>query len=371
MTKKQELKNRNIKSLYVHIPYCEHICFYCDFAKTIKPKSKENVIEYLNNLENELISYENRLDNLETIYIGGGTPSCLDEEETILLLKSLSKYVKNNKDFEFSIELNPESVSETKLKIYKEYKINRISMGIQTFNNDLLKKIGRIHDKDLAVEKFNLIRTIGFDNISIDLMYNLFNQTKENIIEDLEYIKQLKPDHISWYSLIMKDNSIWGKKNLKKPENDEFFDVIVNEGLKKLGYKRYEISNYCLNNKISKHNLSYWDNSLFAGVGFGASGFELINKKYYLTINEGTILNYQKKFEELSIEDYYFQIIMMGLRLVDGINISLEKNKDAYLFYKEKIEINIKKGFLLLENNYLKCNDKGFDILNDILVDIL
>ncbi|AGR40991.1 radical SAM family heme chaperone HemW [Spiroplasma taiwanense] len=367
----KELVKRDIDSLYVHIPFCEHICFYCDFVKVKKPKDPIVIDKYLNILEKELVDYKNRLESIKSIYIGGGTPSCLDNEQTKRMCKILNKYV-NEKNVEFSIELNPESVTEEKLKIYKSYNINRLSIGVQTFDNNLLKKIGRIHDNSIALNAFKLARKVGFKNISIDLMYNLYDQTKENILVDLEYINKLKPDHISWYSLIMKEKSVWGRKNMKVPENDELFDDIVNDGLEKLGYIRYEISNYAkkLETK-SIHNISYWNNSLFAGVGIGATGFEMIDNKYFLTRNEGNILNYKKEFEELSIEEYYFQVIMMSLRLVNGLNLLEEKNKEIFIFFKEKINLKISQNLLEIVDNHLKCTKRGFNILNEILIDFL
>ncbi|WP_339034725.1 radical SAM family heme chaperone HemW [Spiroplasma endosymbiont of Cantharis rufa] len=366
-----KLIDRKINSLYVHIPFCEHICFYCDFVKVKKPQDPKIIEKYLDKIELELEEYENRLEDIQSIYIGGGTPSCLNEEQTRRMCNILSKFT-NKPNFEYSIELNPESVTLEKLNIYKEFNINRVSMGIQTFDNELLKKIGRIHDNSLAIKAFKLIRNAGFKNVSIDLMYNLYDQTKENIATDLKYLKKLKPDHISWYSLIMKEKSIWGRKNMKLPENDELFDEIVNQGLKDLGYIRYEISNYALgeNNK-SFHNISYWNNSTFAGVGIGATGFEQIDNKYYLTKNEGNILNYKKEFELLSQEDYYFQIIMMGLRMVEGIDVSLEKNKEIVTFYQQKIEQKIEQNLLEIVNNNLRCTERGFNILNEILIDFL
>ncbi|QEH61682.1 coproporphyrinogen III oxidase [Spiroplasma chinense] len=367
---KIKLDERKVKSLYVHIPFCEHICFYCDFVKTIKPKDPKTIDKYLNLLDEELKSYNDKLDNLQTIYIGGGTPSCLNAKQTEKMCKILQRYCK--KDLvEYTIELNPESITKENLEIYKKYNINRLSIGVQTFDNDLLKKIGRIHDNSQAIEKYLLAREVGFDNISIDLMYNLFNQTKENVENDLKMIEKLKPDHISWYSLIMKENSVWGRRKLQLPENDELFDEVVNEGLTKLGYIRYEISNYQINGKASKHNISYWDNSLFVGVGVGATGFETIDGSYFLTVNKGSALEYTKEYEKLSLKDYYFQIIMMGLRMVEGIDLTDYINRNVFDHFKPVIEQNVEKGFLVIENDRLKCSKRGFDIMNEILIDFL
>ncbi|AOG60258.1 oxygen-independent coproporphyrinogen III oxidase [Spiroplasma helicoides] len=369
--KKSSIVDRKIKSLYVHIPFCEHICFYCDFVKIIKPKDVNSINKYLNNLQDELASYGNKFDDIKSIYIGGGTPSCLEINETIRMCEILSSYKKESIDFEYSIELNPESITKEKLEIYKQFGINRLSIGVQTFDNNLLKKIGRIHDNSTAIEKYQLAREVGFSNISIDLMYNLFDQKLDNIKVDLEHIKKLKPDHISWYSLIMKEDSVWGKKNLKLPGNDELFDEVVSKGLKKLGYDWYEVSNYCLNNKYSRHNVTYWNNSLFAGVGVGASGFEQIDGQYFLTVNKGNYASYKKNYEKLSTEDYYFQVIMMGLRMVKGIDLNKTKNKTVYNFYRNIIDKKIDQELLEVVDNFLRCTKKGFNIMNEILVDFL
>lgn len=365
---KKLIYDKNIESLYVHIPFCEHICFYCDFVK-IKKNEKVQVVEYLLKLTEELKTYNKKLNNLKTIYIGGGTPSSLTINETTQFLEILKPYTKNV--IEYSIELNPESTTSEKLKLYKQYGINRLSIGVQTFSDDLLKKIGRKHNSNKAIESIKLVRELGFNNISIDLMFNLFDQTTDDIYLDLEYIKTLKPNHISWYSLIMKEDSIWGKKKLKLADNDELFDSVIQEKLHNIGYERYEISNYCLDNKKSLHNLAYWTNKLFVGIGVGASGFEIFEGKIALTKNKGTYLEYKKEYEYLSDDDYIFQIIMMGLRTTKGIDLLDGDNQLIYPKFKQIIENNIKKQLLIIKNNHLFCSTKGMDLLNEILIDFL
>ncbi|WP_339021749.1 hypothetical protein [Spiroplasma endosymbiont of Atherix ibis] len=159
---------------------------------------------------------------------------------------------------------------------------------------------------------------------------------------------------------------------MKVPENDELFDEIVNEWLEKLGYIRYEISNYALKQESkSFHNITYWNNSIFAGVGIDATGFEQKEGKYYLTKNEGNILSYKKQFQLLTKNDYYFKIIMMGLRLVEGIDLTLETNQKVYKFYEQIIKEKINSNLLEISNNKLKCTERGFNILNEILIDFL
>ncbi|WP_342268648.1 radical SAM family heme chaperone HemW [Spiroplasma endosymbiont of Aspidapion aeneum] len=357
----------NLKHLYIHIPFCSKICYYCDFVKQILPKNKKDVMKYLFLLIDELDAYKDRLNEIETIYIGGGTPSCLESNELEILLNYLFKF-KNVR--EFTIELNPESMNIEKLKLLKRYNVNRLSIGCQSFNNNLLKSIGREHNIDQSIKSINIARSLGFQNISIDLIYNIYGQTDLDIKTDLEYINKIRPNHISWYSLILKENSIWGKIKKSLPENDIFFDSIVNNGLKKLKYRRYEISNYTLDNKESLHNIGYWMCNMFAGVGFGASGYEYIGNKYFLTRNINNIMSYNKKFEELSIKEHYFNKVMMGLRLISGIEMTGTNEKIWYYFY-DAIQKNLNNGLLVFKDNFLKCSERGYEILNSILIDFI
>ncbi|AHI53698.1 coproporphyrinogen III oxidase [Spiroplasma sabaudiense Ar-1343] len=359
----------DIESLYVHIPFCDSICFFCDFVK-VKKTSDSEVEDYLKKLENEISLNENYLSKIKTIYIGGGTPSCLNIECTIKMLEILKPFT--TKVEEYTIEINPEKVNEEKLKIYLKYGINRLSIGIQTFNNSLLKKIGRIHDNTQAIKVIKMARVLGFKNISIDLIYNLYDQTHEDILTDISFIKDLQPDHISWYSLILKENSIWGKLKNNLPENDEYFDEVINRELAHLRYQRYEVSNYGLNKSVSKHNLSYWTNKQFIGVGVGAAGFLKTNKGPILTKNSGNVLSWNQSTEILSQEDYYLQIIMMGLRLVDGINFeNVADGKAAFEFFKTDLEKHLDNGLLELTKTGLKCTKRGYEIMDAILVDLI
>ncbi|WP_338970618.1 radical SAM family heme chaperone HemW [Spiroplasma endosymbiont of Labia minor] len=357
-----------IKNVYVHIPFCEHICFYCDFVKT-KVISDKLIDDYLDKLINEWKT-KNCDYMLDTIYIGGGTPSVLNVNQ----INKLMSCFQNNicKDTEITIELNPESTRKDKLIAYKNNGINRISLGVQTFSDDLLKKIGRKHTLETIKSAFYSIKEVGFENISIDLMYNLFDQTKKDIYFDFKMIKKLRPNHISWYSLILKEDSIWGKMQKKLPLNDYNFDLLINKKMAKSNFERYEISNYALDGKKSKHNLCYWTNKLFYGIGVGASGFESLDNELSLTNNVGNVTSYKQKKEILTIDDYYFQILMMGLRLIDGINLNIE-NDTYFAFKRYEISIQrlISKNLLEIKNNHLKTTELGYINLNDVLIEIL
>ncbi|WP_342252230.1 radical SAM family heme chaperone HemW [Spiroplasma endosymbiont of Amphibalanus improvisus] len=358
------------KYLYIHIPFCEKICFFCDFFK-FKKNIKTMELEYTESLLSQ-IKKNGPFWDLRTIYIGGGTPSCLDYDCWIKIFKALKPFTNNIE--EFTIEVNPESVSEKLLKLFVKNKVNRISMGCQTFNDELLQQSNRKHNKKDILEKYCLIQKMGIQNISIDLIYNLFNQTKEDVIADLKMVKKLKPSHLSWYSLILKSGTVWGRKYLELPDNDYEFDNIINEELSRLGYERYEVSNYASKgNYRSIHNLSYWRNESYDAIGPSAAGFSNLNfNRSYLIHNDKNYKNWNYEIEYLSKEDYYFKILMMGLRLVDGININDIKDADlAIEYFWIKIEKQINNNLLIYHNDVLKCSSEGFNFLDSVLLDIL
>ncbi|WP_348736543.1 radical SAM family heme chaperone HemW [Spiroplasma endosymbiont of Ammophila pubescens] len=357
-----------IEHLYVHIPFCDHICFYCDFFK-IKKSRPIMIEEYLTSLAHEIVQpYPDFA--LKTIYLGGGTPNSLDDNQLEQLLQLLQKVVQNP-IMEYTIELNPEKITKSQLQLLKKYQINRLSIGVETFNNQLLKKVNRYHNSAAVVNSYYLARQEGFDNISFDLIYNLFDQTQADIEADLLMIKKLQPDHISWYSLILKKNSYWGKTKLKLPEYDIAFDEIINTALTKIDYERYEISNYTNNNKKSQHNLAYWTNKSFWLLGPSAAGF-INNDGYYLLQNSRKYANWTQTKTELSVKDYYFQILMMGLRVLNGIDLTKVRDaKAAVDYYQNKIDVEVQKNNLVFDNNHLRCTSQGLNILNDILVNIM
>ncbi|AGM24894.1 radical SAM family heme chaperone HemW [Spiroplasma chrysopicola] len=358
-----------IEHLYVHIPFCNHICFYCDFFK-IKKNKEEMVTEYLVTLTAEVAGLDLSKFNLKTIYLGGGTPNSLSDQQLTQLLTILQCFDQTNLE-EYSIELNPENITNTQLVILKQYNVNRLSIGVQTFDDKLLKKINRHHNVKDVIDNYHLARKIGFDNISFDLIYNLFDQNQTHIIHDLAVVRELQPDHLSWYSLILKENSYWGKTKTKLPDYDIEFDEIVNTELQKIGYERYEISNYTLNKKYALHNLAYWTNKSFWPLGPGAVGF-LNDPKYLLVENSRKYCDWTQQTAQISQTDYYFQILMMGLRLTGGINLTTVKDaNEAYQYYLPKISAEISHNRLEVVDNHLRCTPQGYNLLNDILINLL
>ncbi|MFR1853024.1 MAG: radical SAM family heme chaperone HemW [Beduini sp.] len=365
----EQVKN---KALYIHIPFCLSICTYCDFSKLYY--KKEWVQKYLQALKQEML--QNMVqETIDTIYIGGGTPSSLDEEDLETLLKMIKPYAKNV--LEYSIELNPETMNINKLKLLKKYGVTRLSIGVQTFNEKILKKINRQHSNQQVFDLINQARLLGFEDISIDLMYNLPNQTIQDIQKDLKLVKELNLKHISYYSLILEEHTILYNQDYTSMSDEEEYEcncLIINE-LEKMGLKRYEISNFAYKGYESLHNLVYWHHYDYYGFGLGAHGF-INHKRYYNTRKLTDYFNGLFKIyeEELTLTDLMFETIMLGLRLTQGINIKqfdLEYQVNLLKIYDNPIQKYINQKMLMIENGYLKATPLGLDFLNDILVDIM
>ncbi|MBS5115588.1 MAG: radical SAM family heme chaperone HemW [Erysipelotrichaceae bacterium] len=365
----EQVKN---KALYIHIPFCLSICTYCDFSKLYY--KKEWVQKYLQALKQEML--QNMVqETIDTIYIGGGTPSSLDEEDLETLLKMIKPYAKNV--LEYSIELNPETMNINKLKLLKKYGVTRLSIGVQTFNEKILKKINRQHSNQQVFDLINQARLLGFEDISIDLMYNLPNQTIQDIQNDLKLVKELNLKHISYYSLILEEHTILYNQDYTSMSDEEEYAcncLIINE-LEKMGLKRYEISNFAYKGYESLHNLVYWHHYDYYGFGLGAHGF-INHKRYYNTRKLTDYFNGIFKIyeEELTLTDLMFETIMLGLRLTQGINIKqfdLEYQVNLLKIYDNPIQKYINQKMLMIENGYLKATPLGLDFLNDILVDIM
>jgi oxygen-independent coproporphyrinogen III oxidase len=360
-----------MKGLYVHIPFCEHICHYCDFVKRV-PKNKEMIDTYLTALQHEIESYQDHFQSIETIYIGGGTPSMLDVHQLELLFEVL----KSIHPLEYTIEVNPESYSIEKGELFKKYGINRISLGVQTFNDQLLNYLNRKHTKQLVFDVVAHLKSIGFSRISIDLIYAIPGQTLENLFQDLKYIKDLDITHVSCYSLILEEKTYFYHQYLrgKFEQMDEdaeakMYEILMEE-LKKQGFEHYEISNYAKNGHYSKHNLIYWTLGEYIGVGLGAHGF--VNG--YRTQNHRVLPQYlknpieEKKFQEVDV--LLQDELIFGLRKIGGVSLYMIHEKygiDVFKKYpqlQEKIELDLIK----IENDYLKLTEKGLFLGNQVFM---
>lgn len=353
-----------IKSLYVHIPFCSKICSYCDFKKVVY--DKETADHYITALERDLKRYKGKL-NINTLYIGGGTPSILSANQIDALCDLLSKYVKWDGIKEFTFECNPEDVTYELASKLKEVGVNRISLGAQTFNDTILKKINRRHDSKKTIQAFNTFREVGINNISLDLIYGLEGQTKKDIQHDIRTIALLMPEHISWYSLIIKEGTDLEGKEIDIDKEEELMDAAF-DGLKEIGYSQYEISNFSLSKKVqSEHNKGYWLSKNWLGIGWGASSH--INNK--LIENVGTVVDWKENVTIQDPVDYHFQTIMMGLRYFDGIDITMSPYKQAYEHFKAKIHKLLLEGYVEILNGRLRVAKGKNMILDHILVSLL
>lgn len=359
--------------LYIHIPFCEHICTYCDFAKRV-PKDNLMIDNYIDALINEIKTYESSFNNIDTIYIGGGTPSILSVKQTEILLKSLVEI----KPIEFTIEVNPESYTKEKGLLYKKYGINRISLGVQTFNESILKTLNRHHKNEDVFNCYNHLNSIGINNISIDLIFSLPNQTIEDLKNDLKIIKELNPYHISSYSLILEEKTLLHKLvsegiiklNDQDLESDMF--ELVLKTLKNYGYEHYEISNFCKPNYKSLHNFKYWELKPYIGVGAGAHGF--INN--IRTINNKHINMYIKnprteeifQTDEMLLQDE----LIFGLRKSEGVNIKyLEEKYNFKLLEKYPKLKHFLNDLIVIEEGYLRFTYKGLFLENQVLMEFI
>lgn len=359
------------KGLYIHIPFCDHICGYCDFARG--HYNEELADKYLLALKAELKTKD--LKHIETVYVGGGTPTSLNLSQLEFLLLMISPYLKNVK--EFTIEANPESLSKDKAKLFKKYGVNRISMGMQVSQNHLLQLIERKHSLQDVKDKVLMLKDVGIDNISIDLMYGIPTQTLEDLKESVSEIVKLDISHVSLYGLTIEPNSKFGKKNYKEANSEldaNMYESAI-EFLEKANFKRYEISNFAKAGYKSKHNQVYWKYLDFCGVGLFASGKELgVRYTNTRSLKEYINGNNIKDVITLSLEDQMFEFIMMNLRLSSGFNINdfnERFNVDFNKKYKEQLEKLCNSGLLIVENNQVKASDYGLEILNTVLEEFM
>lgn len=332
------------KSVYIHIPFCDSICSYCDFCKFLKTDDWIN--KYLNVLNKEIKEKYNG-EKVETIYVGGGTPSCLNIKQLQKLFEII-KIFKLSKSVEFTFECNIENIDKEKLELLYQNGINRLSIGIQTSNEKYLKYLNRNHNDKTIINKIKLAKEIGFKNINIDLIYALPNQTLEELNNDLDKFLKLDINHISTYSLIIEPNtklSINNEENIDEELDYEMYKLICSK-LKEDGYNHYEISNFAKIGYESKHNLTYWNNEEYYGFGVGASGY--VNGIRYDTtrsINKYLNGNYECESHKLGIKEQIENEFILGLRKINGIN----KND-----FKNKYNIDIKS--IEIVNKLLECN---------------
>ena len=334
-----------IKSAYIHIPFCNTICNYCDFCKFLK--NKEWIDKYLISLESEIKTlYKGEI--LNTLYIGGGTPSCLNKEELSKLFNVLNTF-RLNKTYEFTFECNIENITGELLTFLKNNRVNRISIGVETFNDKYLEFLNRHHTKESAINTINLVKKY-FDNINVDLMYAIPGETLEELESDIDILLDLDIPHISTYSLIIEENTklyIDKTKYIDEDLDSDMYNLIID---KLKGFNHYEVSNFSKVGYESKHNLTYWNNDEYYGFGCGASGY-IDNIRYDNTRSITHYIDgkYLLDSNELSKEETISNEFILGLRKMSGIN----KNT-----FKSKYNIDIKSidtvNKLLKENKLIE-----------------
>ena len=356
-----------VKSVYIHIPFCKNICSYCDFCKFFY--KKEWINKYLDSLEKEIKeNYKNEL--IDNIYIGGGTPSSLNIDELEKLF-SIINLINLNKKYEFTIEFNIEDIDIKKLELCKKNKVNRISVGVESFDKNNLEFLGRRTDINIE-DKIKLTKKY-FSNINIDLIYALPNQSIKNLEQDLNKYLKLDIPHISCYSLILEEHTKLHNLGIK-PISDELDLEMYNLINKKLkDYDHYEISNYSKKGYESRLNLTYWNNEEYYGFGVGASGY-LNNIRYTNSKNIIDYMNglFKRKEEIVSKDDLISYELILGFRKIKGININEFKKKyniDIMNLYNIKELVD--KDLLKINNDYIYINSNYLYMSNEILVNFI
>ena len=369
--------------VYIHIPFCVKKCNYCDFNSGAY--SDEIKAEYVDALckEIEIKSADFKDYIVDTVFMGGGTPSILPVEMTGKIFETLRSFYNVSEDAEITIETNPGTLEISKLKAYKGFGINRISMGLQSADNEQLKALGRIHTYEEFVENFNNAREAGFDNINVDLMSAIPGQDIESFKDTLIKVKNLEPEHISIYSLIIEEGTYFYNMKLNLPDEDEeremvhcIPEILGNE------YHQYEISNYSKPGFECKHNIKYWVRDEY--IGFGVSAASLVgNRRIKITDDIKKYAEFYRKYNEidkfldekeilsedevLSSKDERSEFIILGTRMNKGISINRYKSLFGHSIfddYDSELNKNISEGLIVVDEGFLKLTSKGRDLAN-------
>ena len=362
-------------SLYIHYPWCLKKCPYCDFNSHEGDIHAGYINALLADLDNDLKYVQNR--EIRSIFIGGGTPSLMSVSDASELFNGLKKRLSLAKNIEITLEANPGTFEVEKFAQYREAGINRLSIGVQSFNNDQLKFLGRIHSGGEATQAISEAKKVGFDNMNIDLMYGLKDQTSEKCLEDLMKAIKLKPSHISFYQLTLEPNTLFSKYPPILPMDDDIWDM-GNQGANLLhqnGYKQYEVSAF--SNRPSEHNLNYWKFGDYIGIGAGAHGkiTDMNSKTIFRTLKPKSPNDYLIKFQSndgdsgiKKIDNVSFEFMLNSLRLKDGFSTQLFQSRTGQSIenLSPKLEKAVDLGLLIKDDNWIKPSEKGFNFLNDL-----
>ena len=365
--------------LYVHIPFCVRKCNYCDFCSfNLSTVSWRE--EYVDRLVGEILSYAGREIEVNTLFFGGGTPSLLTPSEFDKICSAIRESFILSPDCEFTIEANPKTLDREKLGTFVKNGANRISIGLQSIHENELKTLGRIHYFEDFLASYKLCRELGIENINIDLMYAIPEQTIESFSKTLDAVLELKPQHISLYGLILEEGTPFYKmkSELALPGEDIECDMyfLAAKKLSEAGYSHYEISNYALPGSESRHNLKYWRCQEYIGVGLSAYSFfkgsrfgNTDDVSAYLSSDPRAVLT-----EERSNDDLETEFIMLALRLREGLSLSEYKScfgKDFMSEKRAKAENLLNMGLLKISGDRLSLTEKGFYVSNSIICELI
>jgi oxygen-independent coproporphyrinogen-3 oxidase len=378
--------NRNEIEIYIHIPFCVKKCNYCDFL-SFGSYNPNYVTALLKEISETTFDFEVDAVLVRSIFIGGGTPSILEGKEIHQMLACVYERFKVADDAEITIEVNPGTIAREKLEQYQKAGINRISMGLQSTNNEDLLNLGRIHTYEQFLENYNLARAVGFTNINVDLMSAIPNQTVEGWERVLETIVSLEPEHISAYSLIIEEGTEFyqrfGKNREGLPteevERQMYYDT--KRILEKAGYNRYEVSNYSKTGYECKHNIGYWKRINYIGFGLGASSF--VNhtrysncsdmEEYFTAVAKQGEMRRETK-QLLSVQEEMEEFMFLGLRLLQGVNVTEfeeEFQVDYQEIYGQVVEKLVQKNLLQVKNEVVCLTELGIDLSNYVMAEFL
>ncbi|MFP3510586.1 radical SAM family heme chaperone HemW [Peribacillus sp. SIMBA_075] len=376
-----------IKSAYLHIPFCEHICHYCDFNKVFL--QGQPVDDYLQMMKREMEMQLSKYPTagLDTVFVGGGTPTSLDEKQLAFLCEAINETLPfDPKKAEYTFEANPGDLSREKLEILYHSGVNRLSFGVQSFNDDLLKRIGRTHRALEVYETIHLAQEVGFTNISIDLIYGLPGQTMEDFNDTLDKAIALQLPHYSSYSLIVEPKTVFynqmrrGKLNLPPQELEASMYERLMEEMEKHGLHQYEISNFAREGFESRHNLTYWDNAEYYGIGAGAHGYtggtRVANhgpvKKYIAPLMANQLPVLEK--HPVPLHERMEEEMFLGLRKTEGVSLEIFKNKffvEMTEIFRKPLEEESAKGLLKIEGGFVRLTERGKLLGNEVFQSFL
>ncbi|MBE5746323.1 MAG: radical SAM family heme chaperone HemW [Clostridiales bacterium] len=371
-------------SLYIHIPFCESKCHYCNFV-SVKGKNSEKE-KYISALIKEIELNKNNTDIVKTIFIGGGTPSSLNDGDILKISNAIYDNFIVNENVEFSIEVNPNSFTLNKAKEYKKAKVNRISFGLQSGSDKILKSINRIHNKNDFINSIKIAKQEGFTNLNTDILIGLPSQKLKDVKSTLKLLLKLKIPHISCYSLILEENTplykLINSKKLKLPSEEttlKMYDFVVKK-LNKNKIFRYEVSNFAKLNSECKHNLTYWNLKNYLGLGLNShSKIDDVRLENYSDFASyyNSLENNKKPIKEvikLSKQDNKEEYVMLKLRTREGINLSEYKtlfNENLEIVKAKEINFLLKNGFVKITNSHLSATNLGFSVLNSIIIKLI